>query len=215
GGKLWVLLHPLCNICKNSTSNGYHGIERSNNSTNEKSWRRSLMAKFTGVWGVFENLDEMTDTIEEVRSKGIRPTTLSPCPRHEIDHALGPQFTLVPWIGLAFAILGCTIGLGFPAWTASDWVLPVGGKPVVAVTPFIVIGFELTILFTAIHVLAGLAILGIIDSYRFPIPKACKEYPRFQRDRFGVVVRCNESQLSEFETVMKNRGAEEVHVEKA
>ena len=130
------------------------------------------MAKFTGVWGVFENLDEMTDTIEEVRSKGIRPTTLSPCPRHEIDHALGPQFTLVPWIGLAFAILGCTIGLGFPAWTASDWVLPVGGKPVVAVTPFIVIGFELTILFTAIHVLAGLAILGIIDSYRFPIPKA-------------------------------------------
>ena len=173
------------------------------------------MAKFTGVWGVIENLDEMTDTIEEVRSKGIRPTTLSPCPRHEIDHALGPQFTLVPWIGLAFAILGCTIGLGFPAWTASDWVLPVGGKPVVAVTPFIVIGFELTILFTAIHVLAGLAILGIIDSYRFPIPKACKEYPRFQRDRFGVVVRCNESQLSEFETVMKNRGAEEVHVEKA
>ena len=61
------------------------------------------MAKFTGVWGVFENLDEMTDTIEEVRSKGIRPTTLSPCPRHEIDHALGPQFTLVPWIGLVFA----------------------------------------------------------------------------------------------------------------
>ena len=30
------------------------------------------MAKFTGVWGVFENLDEMTETIEEVRSKGIR-----------------------------------------------------------------------------------------------------------------------------------------------
>ena len=34
------------------------------------------MGKFTGVWGVFENLDEMTDTIEEVRSKGVRPTTL-------------------------------------------------------------------------------------------------------------------------------------------
>ena len=27
------------------------------------------MAKFTGVWGVFENLDEMTDTIEEVRAR--------------------------------------------------------------------------------------------------------------------------------------------------
>tara|TARA_B100000579_G_C22834366_1_gene857783 strand:- start:1219 stop:1740 length:522 start_codon:yes stop_codon:yes gene_type:complete len=173
------------------------------------------MAKFTGVWGVFENLDEMTETIEDVRSKGVRPTTLSPCPRHEIDHALGSQFTLIPWIGLAFATLGLTIGLGFPAWTASDWVLPVGEKPIISIPTFIVIGFELTILFTAIHVLAGIAVLGVIDSFRFPIPKACKEYTRFQRDRFGVVVRCNESQLTEFEAIMKNRGAEEVHVENA
>ena len=173
------------------------------------------MGKFTGVWGVFENLDEMTDTIEEVRSKGIRPTTLSPCPRHEIEHSLGPQFTLVPWIGLGFAILGCIIGFAFPAWTASDWVLPVGGKPILAIPAFTIIGFELTILFTAIHTLLGIAVLGIIDSFRFPIPQAAKEYTRFQRDRFGVVVRCNESQLTEFETIMKNRGAEEVHVEQA
>ena len=100
------------------------------------------MAKFTGVWGVFENLDEMTETIEDVRSKGVRPTTLSPCPRHEIEHALGSQFTLIPWIGLAFAILGLTIGLGFPAWTASDWVLPVGEKPIISIPTFIIIGFE-------------------------------------------------------------------------
>ena len=174
-----------------------------------------MSTKFSGVWGTFEYLDDTTEAIEELRKKGVEPTVLSPCPRHEIDHALGEPQSPVPFISLFFGALGCLIGYSLPAWTASDWVLPVGGKPVVAVTPFIVIGFELTILFTAIHVLAGLAILGIIDSYRFPIPKACKEYPRFQRDRFGVVVRCNESQLSEFETVMKNRGAEEVHVEKA
>ena len=128
----------------------------------------------------------MTDTIEEVRSKGVRPTTLSPCPRHEIDHALGPQFTLVPWIGLAFAILGLLIGLGFPAWTASDWVLPVSGKPIVAIPPFIVIGFELTILFTAIHVLAGLAVLGIIDSFRFPSQKPAENIPDFNAIGLGL-----------------------------
>ncbi len=77
-----------------------------------------------------------------------------------------------------------------------------------------VIGFELTILFTAIHTLAGIAILGIIDSYRFPIPRAAKRFPRFQRDRFGIVVRCDEEKLEKFETIMKNSGAEEVHVEK-
>ena len=173
------------------------------------------MAQFTGVWGVFENLDEMTETIEEVRGKGIQPTTISPSPRHEIEHALGKQFTLVPWIALVFGILGCIIGYGFPAWTASDWVLPVGGKPIIAIPPFTIIGFELTILFTAIHTLLGIAILGIIDSFRFPIPKGAKQYTRFQRDRFGVFVRCSELKLSEFETIMKNHGAEEVHVEKS
>lgn len=172
------------------------------------------MSKFTGVWGIFENLDEMTDAIEDVRENGIRPTTLSPCPRHEIEHALGKQYTFVPWIALAFGALGCLIGYSFPAWTASDWVLPVSGKPILTIPAFTIIGFELTILFAAIHTLAGLTILGFIDTLRFPIPKGAKKYTRFQRDRFGVVVRCDESRLNEFETIMKNHGAEEVHVEK-
>ena len=80
--------------------------------------------------------------------------------------------------------------------------------------PFTIIGFELTILFTAIHTLAGLAILGIIDSFRFPIPNSAKKYTRFQRDRFGVVVRCDAARIDEFESIMKKNGAEEIHVEK-
>ena len=29
------------------------------------------MAKFTGVWGTFEFLDETTETIEQVRKEGV------------------------------------------------------------------------------------------------------------------------------------------------
>jgi len=172
------------------------------------------MSKFTGVWAIFEYLDETTDTIEQVRQKGVQPTVITPCPRHEIDHALGNPSTIVPWIALAFGALGCLIGFSLPAWTASDWVLPVSGKPILAIPPFTIIGFELTILFTAIHTLVGLAILGIIDSFRFPIPIAAKRYPRFQRDRFGVVVRCDGTKIEEFKAIMKKNGAEEVHIEK-
>ena len=172
------------------------------------------MSKFTGVWAIFEYLDETTDTIEQVREQGVQPTVITPCPRHEIDHALGDPSTIVPWIALAFGALGCLIGYSLPAWTASDWVLPVSGKPIVAIPPFTIIGFELTIMFTAIHTLAGLAILGIIDSFRFPIPISAKKYTRFQRDRFGVVVRCDAARIDEFEAIMKKNGAEEVHVEK-
>ena len=172
------------------------------------------MCKFTGVWGTFEFLDETTETIEQVRKEGVQPTVISPCPRHEIDNALVNPRTILPSIAVVFGALGCFIGYSLPAWTASDWVLPVSGKPILAIPPFTIIGFELTILFTTIHTLAGIAILGIIDSFRFPIPRAAKRYPRFQRDRFGVVVRCDQEKLEQFETIMKNNGAEEVHVEK-
>jgi|TARA_B110000196_G_scaffold82662_1_gene71372 molybdopterin-containing oxidoreductase family membrane subunit len=172
------------------------------------------MSKFTGVWAIFEYLDETTDTIEQVREQGVQPTVLMPCPRHEIDHALGEPGTLVPWIALVFGALGCLIGFSLPAWTASDWVLPVSGKPIVAIPPFTIIGFELTILLTSISTLLGLFLLGFIDTCRFPIPKAAKKYRRFQRDRFGVVVRCDSSRIDEFESIMKKNGAEEVHVEK-
>ena len=77
------------------------------------------MSKFTGVWAIFEYLDETTETIEQVREQGVQPTVLMPCPRHEIDHALGEPGTLVPWIALAFGALGCLIGFSLPAWTAS------------------------------------------------------------------------------------------------
>ncbi len=171
------------------------------------------MSRFSGVWATFENLDETCHAVEEIREKGNTPTVLSPCPRHEIDHALGEPQSRLPFISMVFGALGCLTGYSFTAWTASDWVLPVSGKPVVAIPPFTIIGFELTILFTALSTLAGMVVLGLIDTMRFPIPKAAKKYNRFQRDRFGVVVRCDPSQAKTFEAVLKKHGAEEVHIE--
>ena len=64
------------------------------------------MGKFTGVWAVFENLDETTETIEEVCGRGTRPTVLSPSPRHEIDHARSNSRA---------KDIGCIVGAKCPA----------------------------------------------------------------------------------------------------
>lgn len=171
------------------------------------------MSRFSGVWASFEFLDETTEAVEKIRSKSNQPTVISPCPRHEIDHALGDPQTRLPFVSLVMGALGCLTGYSFTAWTASDWVLPVSGKPIVAIPTFTIIGFELTILFTAIFTLLGMIGFIIFDTMRHPIPKGAKKYTRFQRDRFGVVVRCDASQTKEFEEILKSHGAEEVHVE--
>lgn len=172
-----------------------------------------MSSKFTGVWATYENLDEICEAIEDVRDRGVTPTVLSPCPRHEIDHALGDPQSRVPFISLFFGALGCFIGYGFPAWTASDWVLPVGGKPILAIPAFTVIGVELTILLAATFTLVGVFVLGALETLRNPLPISAKKYLRFQRDRFGIVVSCDPSRISEFDDLLKKHGAEEVHIE--
>lgn len=171
------------------------------------------MSRFTGVWGSFEYLDQMTHAVEKIREKGVQPTVISPCPRHEIEHALGDPQTRLPFVSLIFGALGCLTGYSFTAWTASDWVLPVSGKPIVAIPTFTIIGFELTILFTAVFTLLGMIAFIIFDTMRHPIPKGAKDYVRFQRDRFGVVIPCEALKTKDFEELLKTCGAEEVHLE--
>ncbi|MBF0236307.1 MAG: DUF3341 domain-containing protein [SAR324 cluster bacterium] len=172
-----------------------------------------MSKKFSGVWATFEYLDELTSAIKAVRQKGIEPTVLSPCPRHEIDHALGDRQSRLPFISLCAGALGCLTGYSFTAWTAADWVLPVGGKPIIAIPPFTIIGFELTILFTALFTLMGVVLLATVDTLKNPLPSSVKKYVRFQRDRFGIVIPCESAKLNDFQVLLNNHGAEEVHVE--
>lgn len=128
---------------------------------------------------------------------------------------MGDPQSKLPFITIIFAALGTLTGYSFTAWTASDWVLPVGGKPILAIAPSTIIGYELTILFAAISSAIGMVVLSIIHMRKNPIPKSARQYTRFQRDRFGVLVPCSASQIQEFSELLKLCGAEEVYVEKA
>ena len=172
-----------------------------------------MTKKFSGVWATFEYLDELTNAIKSIREKGTQPLVLSPCPRHEIDHALGDPQSRLPFVSLLAGALGCLVGYSFSAWSASDWILPVGGKPIVAIPPFTIIAFELTILFAATFTLLSVAVFAVKDTLKNPMPTAAKKYVRFQRDRFGIVVPCESANARDFEELLKSHGAEEVHIE--
>ena len=43
-------------------------------------------------------------------------------------------------------LTGCAAGFGMTIWMSHDWPLVVGGKPIGAIPPYVVIAFELTIL---------------------------------------------------------------------
>jgi hypothetical protein len=88
---------------------------------------------------------------------------------------------------------------------SNNWPLLVGGKPVASVPPYVVIGFELTILLGALSTVLGVILLSAL--------KARKRIPydeKFSDDRIGVFVPCRADQAAALEALLRQAGSVEV-----
>lgn len=167
---------------------------------------------FQGIWGSFAYLDETSIVVKKLRKDGKDYSVLSPCPRHELYDAMGQPQSRLPWITLIFGGIGIFFGFALPSWTALDWVLPVSQKPIVGIPAFTIFGFELMVLLAGISTAIAIFLMGHYDlrRYRMPSSDRFKKYTRFSDDRFGVVVRCGESEADEVEKLMREHSVEEV-----
>jgi len=156
---------------------------------------------------VYDEAHKAAVAASAIRSDGLgEVTTYAPAPNHEIDAGLGPGVSPVRLFTLLGGILGCVLGFALPIYTARDWPLITGGKPIVAIPPFVVIAFELTILLAALGAIGGFLILSGL-----PLLGAGPPYdPRFSEDRWGVVVNCAADQADAARARLTQAGAEEV-----
>jgi hypothetical protein len=161
-----------------------------------------------GVLAVFGHLDAAVDAVR--RLKGDRHdnlTVYSPVPRHELEDALAQPTSPVRAFTLIGGIAGCAVGAWLTLWMSYDWPIVVGGKPVGSVPPYVVIMFEMTILFGALSTLLGIA----LNALRAARLRGTIAYdPRFSNDKFGIFVPCGADRAPAIETLLKGAGAEEV-----
>ncbi len=175
-----------------------------------------MKKKFLGAWATFEYLDDTCAAIKELKNEGFdQITTHTPCPRHEIDHALGNPQSRVPFATLAGAFVGFGLAVLIMTKMALDWILPVSGKPIVSVPIMGPIAFELSVLVSIYFTIAGMFLLILRDTRKHPVPQSrkYKDYDRFMRDRFGIVVAGGNDDLEKLENILKNHQAEEVNLE--
>ena len=162
------------------------------------------------VLGIFAHLDAFTRAIRSLRSSGYRDiTAFSPVPRHEIEDALQAGRSPVRFFALGGGLMGCLTGFVLTISTSLHYPLMTGGKPIISIPPFLVIVFELTILFGALG-----TILGMLLSIQLPRLSLEPGYdPRFSVDRFGLWLRCSQEHGEAVEVILRSSGAEEVHLE--
>ena len=104
------------------------------------------------------------------------------------------------------ALTGTVSGFLLTIWSSMQWGLITGCKPVASVPPYVVIAFELTILFGGVATLIGLVTLGRLPRFR---PSPAYD-PRFSSDRFGVAVHCAPDRSASVRQILQTAGAEEV-----
>jgi hypothetical protein len=161
------------------------------------------------VLGVFAHVDTTVRALEELKAKGYHDLTVySPVPVHEIEDVVERDrpVSRVRIFTMIGALTGTISGFLLTLWSSVKWDIIVGGKAAASIPPYVVIAFELTILFGGLAAVIGMLVLGRMPRFRF----SSSFDPRFTNDRFGVAVHCSPDRSPSVREILRTSGAEEV-----
>ena len=153
-----------------------------------------------GVMAEFDSAQALVDAANKTHAAGYRKIdAYSPFPVEGLADAVGAPHD-VPLVVLIGGIIGGLTGYLMQWWMAAvDYPLNIGGKPPHSWPAFIVITFEMTILFAGIS-----AVLGMLALNGLPMPyHPVFNVPRFSsasKDRFFLIVFSSDEKYNPAET---------------
>ena len=115
--------------------------------------------------------------------------------------------SLVRIFTLIGGLTGVVTGFAMQIWMSWDWTIKIAGKPFASIPPYVIIGFELTILFGGLLTLLGLLSVGRLAP-RFKMDPAYNM--RFSGEEFG-----QDRDVSEVDALMRAQNAKEVSLVEA
>jgi hypothetical protein len=165
----------------------------------------------TGILAVFDERERVLAAVRRAQADGLlRLTAYAPAYDGElVEAASAPPVLGIGAFALAAGAFGLIAGLTLTIWTTLQWpVLMVGGKPLVAMPPFLIIAFVTLILFAAIATV-GMLVLRASGAR----PRQGAPYdPRFSDASFGLWIECPPSRIPAVTDTMRHLGAIECHV---
>ncbi len=162
------------------------------------------------VVGNFDTADRVVAAIKSLKEAGLGSVTAySPVNDGEIEGAIGRAASHVGWFSLIGALAGAAAGLLLTVGTSLQQPIMTGGQPILSLPPFMVITFELTILFGVLATMLGM----IWSIYRGKGAPASYD-DRFSSDRIGLVIYCGAEKVEWARSLLLEAGAKEIGDEK-
>jgi hypothetical protein len=142
-----------------------------------------------GMMAEFDSAQALVDAARQTHQAGYQKIdAYSPFPVEGLAEEIGFHHNAVPLVVLIGGIVGGLSGYLMQYWiSAVDYPLNIGGKPPHSWPAFIVITFEMTILFAGLSAVFGMLALNGLPMPYHPVFNV----PRFalaSRDRFFLIV---------------------------
>ena len=135
---------------------------------------------------VFDHHQEFMEALRAMLARGVDPRQVrvrTPYHVAEAEELLFERPSRLRYFALVGGLGGFGGGFAFAALTALDWPIITGGKPIVSVPPFLLIGYLMTILFGSLISFAGFLLLA-----RLPDARILDETEEFDH-RFVITLR--------------------------
>jgi ActD protein len=166
-----------------------------------------------GLLAEFDTPEALVAAARDARAAGYRDLdAFTPFPVYELFPVLRLHDRRVPWLGLFGGIFGFALALGMQLFTNFDYPINIGGRPLYALSAFMVVCFELTILFAALMAALGMLALNGLPRLNHPVFAAQKFY-RASRDRFFLCVLASDEKFDSQKTRQYLRGLKSISVE--
>jgi len=148
--------------------------------------------KDTGTYGLMAEFDDVNNVITAARrvyGAGYRKIdAYSPFPVEELSEAIGFHKNGVALVCLVGGLLGCTGAFTLQWWINTiSYPINIAGRPLNSWPSFIIVTFEMTILFSGLSAVFGMLALNGLPMPYHPVFNV----PRFEfasKDRFFIVI---------------------------
>jgi hypothetical protein len=145
--------------------------------------------KIFGLMAEFDDVNDVITAAHRVYGAGYRKIdAYSPFPVEELSEAIGFHKNGVALVCLVGGLLGCTGAYVLQWWINTiSYPINIGGRPFHSWPSFIIVTFEMTILFSGLSAVFGMLALNGLPMPYHPVFNV----PRFEfasKDRFFILV---------------------------
>jgi len=160
------------------------------------------------VLGLFVDEQTAVACARDLHQQCLAVSMMTPYPIEGLAEMLGAGKSPMRKFALFGGMTGFATGFSLAVYASTAYIIPVGGRAIIALPPFLLISYELTILFGILSTLIGLLIIAKLPAWRE------RPYcPETGIDRFGVLIECEHADAERVQDLLRTAGAESIRRE--